>query len=67
MDYIKNCVFIDKAGFHINLKRNWAWSRVGTKAVVTVPLTKAPSHSIIDTISSLFVVHVTLRSLRPVW
>ncbi|KAI9468993.1 MAG: hypothetical protein EXX96DRAFT_474151, partial [Benjaminiella poitrasii] len=34
LDYLKNCVFIDEAGFHISMKNNWAWSEKGTQAIV---------------------------------
>lgn len=27
MDYMSNCVFINEAAFHINLKRSTAWSK----------------------------------------
>ncbi|KAI8889299.1 hypothetical protein K501DRAFT_171366, partial [Backusella circina FSU 941] len=26
MDFVSNCVFIDEAAFHINMKRNYVWS-----------------------------------------
>lgn len=41
VDYMSNCVFIDEAAFHINMKRSVAWSKVGTRAVVKVPKTRA--------------------------
>lgn len=33
LDYTKNCVFIDEAGFNINMRNNWARSASGTPAV----------------------------------
>ncbi|KAG1035679.1 hypothetical protein G6F43_013190 [Rhizopus delemar] len=41
MDFTTNCVFLDESAFHINLKRGMAWSKKGTPAIVTVPMTKA--------------------------
>lgn len=32
VDFQKNCVFIDEAGFHSQLMRGRAWSKVGTPA-----------------------------------
>lgn len=40
MDYKTNHVFIEGSAFHINLKRNFAWSRKGTRAIVKVPKTR---------------------------
>lgn len=42
LHYTKNCIFIDEAGFHINLRNNWARSAVGTPAKVIIPKTKSP-------------------------
>ncbi|KAI8878094.1 hypothetical protein K501DRAFT_229053 [Backusella circina FSU 941] len=36
VDFQKNCVFIDEAGFHSQLMRGRAWSKVGTPANVKV-------------------------------
>lgn len=34
LDYTNNCVFIDEAGFNINMRNNWARSASGTSAIV---------------------------------
>jgi hypothetical protein len=34
MDYLSNCVFIDEAAFHTNMKRTVAWSKIGNRAEV---------------------------------
>jgi hypothetical protein len=65
LDFINNCVFIDEAGFHTNMKRTRAWSRKGEKAIVKTPVTRAPSHTIIGAISTLGVVQVSLRKPLP--
>lgn len=61
LDFTKNCVFIDEAGFNINMRNNWARSAVGTRAIVTIPKTRAPSHSVIGAIHSSNVLHIVLK------
>ncbi|KAG1440922.1 hypothetical protein G6F56_011711 [Rhizopus delemar] len=41
LDYTHNCVFIDVAGFHINMRNNWARSPAGTRAVVKTAKNKS--------------------------
>lgn len=64
MDYTSNCVFIDEAAFHINMKRTFAWSRKGERAVVKTPKTRARTTTILGAISSFGVVNIKVR--RPV-
>ncbi|KAG1049739.1 hypothetical protein G6F43_007951 [Rhizopus delemar] len=33
LDFTKNCIFIDEAGFHINIRNNWARSKSGSSAI----------------------------------
>ncbi|KAG1470494.1 hypothetical protein G6F56_002655 [Rhizopus delemar] len=47
LDYTKNCVFIDEAGFDINMRNNWARSAVGTPAQVKIEKTRSSYHTII--------------------
>ncbi|KAG1325849.1 hypothetical protein G6F63_011984 [Rhizopus arrhizus] len=61
MDFSKNCVFIDEAGFDINLKPSRAWAPRGQMAVTTAPTTKAPSHTILNTIPSVGVINLSIR------
>jgi hypothetical protein len=62
LDYTKkNCMFIEEAGFNINMRNNWARSASGTPAVVTTPKTRAISHTIIGVIHSSSVLHVVLK------
>lgn len=61
MDFSKNCVFIDEAGFDINLKPSRAWAPRGQMAVTTTPTTKAPSHTILGAISSVGVINLSIR------
>ncbi|GAA5807939.1 hypothetical protein MFLAVUS_001319 [Mucor flavus] len=64
LDYMSNCVFIDEAAFHINMKRSFAWSRVGTRAVDKVPKTRARTTTILGAISPHGVVNITVRRPR---
>jgi hypothetical protein len=65
LDYTENCVFIDEAGFHINMRNNWARSPAGTRAVVKTAKTRATSHSVIGAIHSSAVLHVVLKKPPP--
>ncbi|CEP20029.1 hypothetical protein [Parasitella parasitica] len=64
MDYLSNCVFIDEAAFHINMKRSVAWSKVGTRAVVKVPKTRAKAITILGATSAFGVVNIKVRQPR---
>lgn len=65
LDYTKNCVFIDEAGFNINMRNNWARSASETPAVVKIPKTRAISHTIIGAIHSTSVLHILLKKPPP--
>ncbi|KAG1448508.1 hypothetical protein G6F56_008922 [Rhizopus delemar] len=65
LDYTNNCVFIDEAGFHINMRNNWARSPAGTRAVVKTAKTRVTSHSVIGAIHSSAVLHVVLKKPPP--
>ncbi|KAG2200617.1 hypothetical protein INT47_007361 [Mucor saturninus] len=57
MDFESNCVFIDEAAFHINMKRNYAWSSKGEWAIVKIPKTRAKTTTIIGAISSIVIIN----------
>jgi transposase len=61
IDFESNCVFIDEAGFHINMKRTFAWGRVGKRAIVKTPKTKSKTTTILGAVSALGVVNVKVR------
>lgn len=61
MDFESNCVFIDEAAFHINMKRNYAWSGKRKRAVVTIPKTRAKTTTIIGAISPYGIVNVKIK------
>ncbi|KAG0755377.1 hypothetical protein G6F61_010362 [Rhizopus arrhizus] len=54
---------MDKAAFHINLKRNLSWSKEGSRTVVKVPRTRTKTTIILGTISPFGVVNISVR--RP--
>jgi hypothetical protein len=61
MDFFKNCVFIDRVDFHINMKVSRAWALRGKMTVAIIPTTKAPTHAIIGAISFIGVVNLSIR------
>jgi transposase len=64
LDFTSNCVFIDVAAFHINLKRNFSWSKEGSRAVVKVPRTRAKTTTILGAISPFGVMNISVRRPR---
>jgi hypothetical protein len=65
LDFTKNCVFIDEARFHINMRNNWARPKKGSPAIVKRPTTRAITHTIIGAIHSSSVVHVEMKKPPP--
>jgi transposase len=51
VDFQKNCVFVDEAGFNAHLMRNRAWAKIGDPAVVKVHTQKGVNLSMIGCIS----------------
>ncbi|KAI8047840.1 uncharacterized protein B0P05DRAFT_642167 [Gilbertella persicaria] len=43
MNFLTNCMFLDESAFDINMKRSRAWSKKGSRAIVTRPTTRALS------------------------
>jgi hypothetical protein len=64
MDFMSNCIFIDEATFHINMKRTIVWSKKGVGAIIIVPKTRAKATTILGTISPFGVVNVKVRHPR---
>lgn len=59
--FLKNRVFIDESGFHINMNRSGAWARKGETPVVKVENTRAVSHTILGAILAYAVVNISIR------
>lgn len=66
MDYLSNCIFIDEAAFHINMKRTIIWSKIGSRAEVVIPKTRAKATTILGAISPYGVINVKVRKPRAV-
>ncbi|KAG1446454.1 hypothetical protein G6F56_009566 [Rhizopus delemar] len=64
MGFTSNCLFIDEAAFHINLRRYYPWSKEGDRAIVKVPKTRAKTTTILDAISPFGVVNISVRRPR---
>ena len=61
MNFNKNCVFIDEAGFNLHTQSNFGRSIKGTPAKATVPASKGISITILGAISDAGVIDVSLR------
>ncbi|KAI5970613.1 hypothetical protein CANMA_000354 [Candida margitis] len=61
IDFEKNCIFIDEAGFNISMRREYGWSKVGEKAVLKVPVTRGLNVSFLRAISSKGCVDLKVR------
>ncbi|KAM9919218.1 hypothetical protein OXX59_008102 [Metschnikowia pulcherrima] len=61
IDYVRDCVFLDEAGFSVNMKRSGGWAPSGATPVVLDPSISAQSTSIVRVISCYGVVHLSLR------
>src|ERR1700738_4731917 len=60
MDFSKNCVFIDEAGFNLHIQRNFGRSLKGTPAKGTVPTGRGVPVSILGAIPEAGVIYVSL-------
>ncbi|KAG0737146.1 hypothetical protein G6F57_009621 [Rhizopus arrhizus] len=61
LDYTKNCISIDEAGFYINMRNSWTGSAVGTPAQVEIEKIRSPSHTIIGAIHCTNIIHVVMQ------
>lgn len=64
MDFERNCVFLDEAGFNLHIARNRGWSAKGQPAKTIVPTNRFTSITILGAISSVGVIDISLR--KPV-
>lgn len=62
LDFNENCIFIDEAGFNISMRREYGWSAVGEKAVLTVPVTRGLNVSFIGAISAKGCIELKVRA-----
>ena len=66
LDFCKNCVFIDEAGFNLHTQRNHGRSRRGTPAKGTIPTAKGVTITILGAISDAGVIDISLRKPQAV-
>ncbi|KAG1552332.1 hypothetical protein G6F47_008924 [Rhizopus delemar] len=66
IDYLSNCIFIDEATFHINMKRAVAWSKIGSRAEVVITKSRAKSTTIFEATSPYGAINVKVRKPRAV-
>ena len=62
LDFNKNCVFIDEAGFNISMRREYGWSAVGEKAVIKVPVTRGLNVTFIGAICAKGCIDLRVRN-----
>lgn len=61
MDFSKNCVFIDEAGFNLHTQRNHGRSLKGTPAKGTVPTGKGVTFTILGAISQSGIINIGVK------
>lgn len=61
INFLRNCIFIDESGFHVNLKRTGAWGPKGKTPVIEVENSQVVSHTILGAISVYGVIHTSVR------
>ena len=66
LDFAKNCVFIDEAGFNLHTQRNYGRSRKGTPAKGIVPTAKGITITILGAISQAGVIDISLKKPQAV-
>lgn len=65
ISFIANCVFLDEAAFHVNIKHSMACSKEDSPAVVTVPKTRAQKTTNLGAIFASGLVNCSLRRPHP--
>ncbi|CEG71373.1 hypothetical protein RMATCC62417_07117 [Rhizopus microsporus] len=61
MNYLQNCVFVDEAGFNINMRSSNARSIRGTPAIVETSTTRAITHTILGAITANDIIAIEIR------
>lgn len=61
MYYLGNCIFVDESAFDINMRPPTGRSLKGTSAVVTTPMTRAITYTILGVTSAFAVINVVIR------
>jgi hypothetical protein len=66
MNFLTNCVFLDKSAFYVNMKRSRAWSKKSARGIVTRPTTRVNTASILGAIFAAGLITVSIKKPRPV-
>ncbi|EIE92067.1 hypothetical protein RO3G_16778 [Rhizopus delemar RA 99-880] len=61
LHFMNNCVFLDEAGFDVNMRRSRGWAQRGKPAIEETTSARGVSHTVIGAISAYGVVNVSLR------
>jgi transposase len=61
LDFEKNYVFLDEAGFNLHISRSRGWSKKGMPAKSIVPTSRGTSITILGAISAQGVINISLR------
>lgn len=61
MNYLKNCAFLDKTRFDINMPHGRAWSSRGKPTIVETSSTKAISRTVLGAVPCFGSVNVAMR------
>lgn len=61
INYLKECIFLDEAGFNKNMKRSQGWAPKGKTPVILTPSTKSENISVLGAICYLGVVSLSIR------
>lgn len=64
VNFTNDYIFIDEAGFHINLRNNCK-ADTGTPVIVKITKTKTPSYTIIGAIHASSIIHVAIKKPPP--
>lgn len=66
MDWLRNCVFIDEAGFNMHIRRNFGRSKRGLPTKIVLPSNRGIAITIIGAICEKGVIDLTLRKPKAV-
>jgi hypothetical protein len=66
MDFARNCVFIDDAGFNLRTQRNYSRSRKGTPAKSVVPTSRGITITTLGPISQADIIEILLKKPQTV-
>lgn len=61
LHFMQNCVFLDEAGFDVNMRRSRGWAQRGKPAIEETTSASGVSHTVIGAISAFGVVNVSMR------